>query len=282
MPFWRPTSNVQDTRVRQARARSASPLCLAGISNPHKLLGQLQECLAQFRWLVDDEREIQADEIASKLWQVGMVRLEVYAGWSGGEFAVRGRNFALDLIEFRLKLDLDRPDGGNGGKVLDDILAAIEVLSALKRLGEKLHAAHAVHAKHARGLAQAAVAHDIPVPIPAGDAIRLDLALRHLVVVRGIFDRDASALLHRLADAEQQRDIGPHLLAMWREDRMRRDSLEPLASVERQDAIDLRQRALHRHGWQVDLQPGRAEQAEHDRRRFLFSEEQRRQFKAGS
>lgn len=92
--------------------------------------------------------------------------------------------------------------------MFENILPAIKMLDELKDLIEKLRTLHALQAKYAQLLAQAAVAHDIPVAIPAGDPIRLNLALRYLVMVRRVCD-----FLDGLAKTRQQQGIGPGLLA---------------------------------------------------------------------
>src|SRR5579859_1037869 len=124
---------------------------------------------------------------------------------SNAQCAMSRGYFLLYCIERCLKLNLDRPYGGDGCKMLNNICLAIEIFGPFKRITEKLYILHAVHAKHAHPLAQAAVAHDIPVPVPAGDSVWFHLALRDFIRIAGVVDGDTSAFLNGFANAHQER-----------------------------------------------------------------------------
>ena len=64
----------------------------------------------------------------------------------------------------------------------------IELLRFLKGLREDLYLLDAIQAKHTVVLTQAAVPDQVPVPFPPGQAIRLDLAVGALVLIRAIVD----------------------------------------------------------------------------------------------
>src|SRR5215469_9790016 len=102
------------------------------------------------------------------------------------------RDFLSHSGQARLKLNLNRPDRGNAGKVLDHILPAIKVIGTLKSAGEESHIAHAVHAKGAQFLAQAAVSYDVPVSVPPGNPVWFHLALCGLVAIGNVFDSNAT------------------------------------------------------------------------------------------
>src|SRR5581483_12292498 len=88
--------------------------------------------------------------------------------------------------------------------------------------------------------------------------------------------------MNSTAQVDQQRGIGPRLLVMWKEDKMRGDSLEPFSRGLRQHSRNFGQRSLNRLRRLPDLQPRACQQTQRNGRGLLFSKDERRQFKAGT
>src|SRR6266567_1057244 len=123
-------------------------------------------------------------------------------------------------MQFRLKLDLNRPPGRDTGKMFDHIGPVIEIFVSGEGVWEQLYVAHAIQSKRAISLSQTTVADHIPVPFPPDDSIWLDLSLSELVMVRTVLDSDSSALLDGLAEFDQERGINPLILRVRDEDHM--------------------------------------------------------------
>ena len=118
------------------------------------------------------------------------------------------------------------------------------------------------------------------MPVPASDAIGFDLAVRTLVLIGGVVDGNTPLFLDRFADTYQQRGVWPRFPARRSEEHVRRDGLEAFAPFQWEHTVDLGQCASYSYRGEIDLQPRAAQQTQHDRGRFLFSKQQRRQLKA--
>src|SRR5579875_1041824 len=167
-------------------------------------LRQPQQRFAQHGWLMHNKWQIEYHQVACHIIEVVILgRKHRTSPGCGRKRAIGCRNLLPHHRRRYLKLYLNVKTARSPAVVFYDIRPAIEVLIALKRFCEVLDLLDAVQAKCAIVLTQAAVTNQVPVPLPAKDAIWLDLTLGDLVSIRTIVDGYALTLRYRFAQVEQ-------------------------------------------------------------------------------
>src|SRR6202165_4587497 len=248
--------------------------------NLKHLFCQAQQGFTQFWRVMNDERQVQRHQIARLTFYVIILILKQDSCWRGRKRSIECRNLLLNGIQCCLKLHFNVPAGFFPGILLHHVGPAIKPLWSFKGFLKPLYLLDAVQAKCTVVLTQAAVPNQVPVPVPSHHAIRLNLAMRHLVEMGTIVHGNALLLSNRFAKIDHEGDIRSCLLSRRKKEQVRSHGVQAFPCAHGKHAGDFCERSFDGHRRLSDLQPRGSQQAKHDRCGFLFRQHERWQFKA--
>jgi hypothetical protein len=168
---------------------------------------------------MDDERKVQCHQVASHSLHIFVALLIEHPRWRWRQCPIGRGDLLLHARQVRLKLDFDQQTVP--GVFLLQKRCIVEILRLLEGLGQNLGMLDAVQPEDAVSLTQAAVADQIPVSMPACDAIWLNLAVRALFAGGRVVNGDTLRGMNSTTQVDQQRGMGPRLLIVREEDQVR-------------------------------------------------------------